>query len=282
MNSGIYEIKNLKTGRSYIGSSKNMFKRFKEHLTALRRGNHINVHLQRSFDKHGEDLFKFNVIEYTEDLFEREAYHIEQSDIIYNIGVVGGGDNLSNHPDREEIIKRITESCKESYANLSNDAKLANKLRNSGTSNPNYCKSHSLETRKRMADKRVEFFNSNPDAKDAISQGMTRYWKSMTPDEYAFVCHTRSKRMTDNNHFKGKSHTDDMKQAMSSHFKEKFAAMNSEERYALNPQTKKVEIDGIVYYGLSEAGRQLCVSPATLLYRIKSNSTKWKGYRYLD
>lgn len=58
--------------------------------------------------------------------------------------------------------------------------------------------------------------------------------------------------------------------------------MSSEERFALNPQIRLVEINGITYYGVSEAGRQLGVVLATIVYRIKSKSKKWDGYRYLD
>jgi predicted DNA-binding protein (UPF0251 family) len=84
------------------------------------------------------------------------------------------------------------------------------------------------------------------------------------------------------NHFKGAKHSIETRQALSDKIKEKYASMSSEEKYKLNPQTRLVEIEGITFYGVSEAGRQLGVSPATVVYRLKSQSKKWEGYRYLD
>lgn len=58
--SGIYAIVNLVNGKRYIGQTARGFdNRFKAHRTALRRKKHPNIHLQRSWDKHGEDVFEF-------------------------------------------------------------------------------------------------------------------------------------------------------------------------------------------------------------------------------
>lgn len=56
---GTYIIKNLATGMMYVGSAKSFDKRWKTHLKALRLSKHVNLHLQRSFDKHGEQAFVF-------------------------------------------------------------------------------------------------------------------------------------------------------------------------------------------------------------------------------
>lgn len=282
MNSGIYQIRNMHTGRVYIGSSKNILKRFREHLGALRRGVHINPYLQHSFNRHTEAAFEFKVLEYTTNLFEREVYHLRQTSKTYNLGSIGGGDNLSNHPNREDIIKRITESCKDAYARADDSYKETNKTRNTGQLNPNYGKRHSEETRKEMSKKRKQFFENNSEARNKLSESMSRYWNSMDIDSYTELCRSRSDRMTKDNHFKGANHSEETKQALSELFKSRYAAMSSEERFVLNPQTRLVEIEGITYYGVSEAGRQLGVVPATIVYRIKSKSKKWDGYRYLD
>ena len=52
--SGVYEIKNIKTDKRYIGSSQDIKYRFYQHLSMLRNGNHHSVHLQRSWNKYGE------------------------------------------------------------------------------------------------------------------------------------------------------------------------------------------------------------------------------------
>lgn len=58
----IYQMKNLKTGCIYIGSSINFHKRRLEHLSDLKGGFHHSPYLQRSYDKHGVDSFEFSIL----------------------------------------------------------------------------------------------------------------------------------------------------------------------------------------------------------------------------
>ena len=60
--SGIYQIRNLTNGKRYIGQSSNVFKRWMDGKSALIRGNFNNIHLQRSWDKYGEENFSFEVL----------------------------------------------------------------------------------------------------------------------------------------------------------------------------------------------------------------------------
>jgi group I intron endonuclease len=62
MNSGVYHIFNTITNKGYIGSSKRIDKRFKEHANELLKGKHRNKHLQNSFDKYGKDCFEFKIL----------------------------------------------------------------------------------------------------------------------------------------------------------------------------------------------------------------------------
>jgi hypothetical protein len=59
----IYGIQNQETGMLYIGSTVNAAKRSSDHIYALRRGDHPNSRLQRSYNNHGEGKFQFFVIE---------------------------------------------------------------------------------------------------------------------------------------------------------------------------------------------------------------------------
>ena len=72
--SGIYKLANKINGNFYIGSSKNLELRWKQHKYNLKRKKHINIILQRSWDKYGEKSFDFEIIEYCkkEKLFEKE------------------------------------------------------------------------------------------------------------------------------------------------------------------------------------------------------------------
>lgn len=59
---GIYKITNKINGKSYIGQSLYLERRFKEHRNKLNKGNHINPHLQNAWNKYGEENFEFEII----------------------------------------------------------------------------------------------------------------------------------------------------------------------------------------------------------------------------
>ncbi len=66
---GIYEIVNLADGRAtaYVGSSLDIKKRWGEHVRLLRRGQHNNPRLQNAWNKYGEGVFSFCVLEQVAD-----------------------------------------------------------------------------------------------------------------------------------------------------------------------------------------------------------------------
>lgn len=68
MTCGIYRIVNLKNGKSYIGSSAFIEKRWVNHRTTLNRNKHHCQHLQRSWLKHGHEAFAFEILEVTDKL----------------------------------------------------------------------------------------------------------------------------------------------------------------------------------------------------------------------
>lgn len=74
MASGIYIITCDITGRVYVGSSNNIQRRFWEHKSTLRNSNHANEYLQNAWNKHGEDNFTFEVLQYCS---ENSRYKIE-------------------------------------------------------------------------------------------------------------------------------------------------------------------------------------------------------------
>ena len=75
---GVYSIVCEYNGKGYIGSSKNIQDRWKRHLRQLKRGNHVNPHLQSTFDKYGESSFKFSVVELLPEASPKEIREVEQ------------------------------------------------------------------------------------------------------------------------------------------------------------------------------------------------------------
>ncbi len=57
--SGIYIIRNKQDKKFYIGSAVNIEKRFSEHIWALNKGIHNNIHLQRAWSRYGQNSFSF-------------------------------------------------------------------------------------------------------------------------------------------------------------------------------------------------------------------------------
>lgn len=59
--SGVYTIQNTVSGKTYIGSSRSLKRRFIQHRKALRDGTHYNKHLQYAWNKYGESAFVFKI-----------------------------------------------------------------------------------------------------------------------------------------------------------------------------------------------------------------------------
>lgn len=81
MNSiGVYKILNIVNNKFYIGSSsKSIENRWNIHRWHLRLNNHHNSKLQNSWNKYGEQVFEFSILELClkENCIEREQYFID-------------------------------------------------------------------------------------------------------------------------------------------------------------------------------------------------------------
>lgn len=135
---GIYKILNNVNGQFYVGSSVKIEHRWAAHLRSLRKGTHHNILLQRSWSKYGENSFSFIIVEIVKDphdLLLVEQRYLDSDELKLNIGKkASGGDNITNHPNREEIIKKITEASKISNSKNREHYSIIFK----GENNPNY------------------------------------------------------------------------------------------------------------------------------------------------
>lgn len=61
--SGVYTITHVKSGKVYLGSSKNIRGRWRDHQSSLEKGSHRNRYLQRAWNKYGATAFAFAVKE---------------------------------------------------------------------------------------------------------------------------------------------------------------------------------------------------------------------------
>jgi group I intron endonuclease len=113
--SGIYKITNKINGRYYIGSSINIKNRWNEHKRTLKQNKHDNDFLQKSWNKHGEESFLFEIIEYVLDLnklLEREQYYLDliihDKKISYNLCKTAG--NMLGFKHSDETKKKMSNS----------------------------------------------------------------------------------------------------------------------------------------------------------------------------
>lgn len=114
-NVGIYKITNVKNKKVYIGQSINLRKRIRDHKNELRKNKHRNVMLQRIYNKYGENIFVYEILEEceAEQLDSKEIFWIDffgANDRIYGYNFESGGNRLKKH--HEETITKISNSRK--------------------------------------------------------------------------------------------------------------------------------------------------------------------------
>lgn len=89
---GIYKIKCKINNKIYIGSTINLVRRKCNHFTKLDNKIHHNIHLQRSYEKHGKNNFEFIILEECSKdmLILKEQYYIDTYKPEYNILKIAG------------------------------------------------------------------------------------------------------------------------------------------------------------------------------------------------
>lgn len=242
---GIYRIKNLVNNKCYYGSSKQIEKRFTRHRKELKNNIHINCILQRAWDKYGEDNFLFEIIEECNInvLLEREQRYLDlQPD--YNIGISSsGGDNLSKNPNKNNIVKKITESVKRRY---------------------------DLMTDEEKKEKHSQPMETNPNWKGGTSFKYCECGVKISPINNSCInCRDKSGV---NNPFFGKQHAEETKKRLSEKRK---GTYNGE-------QNLPIIIDNMEYRSAGEASKILNIPMVTIRWRVKSKNKKFNNYKYKD
>ena len=121
---GVYKITNMTNGKFYIGSSKDVAKRWLQHQSDLNADKHGNPYLQNAWNKYGARNFKFEIIEEcsTEVQFEREQFYLNKlnpfDDNGYNIIRQISKEYMSDHC----MIKKCAR-CESDYQTFSHLSK---------------------------------------------------------------------------------------------------------------------------------------------------------------
>lgn len=115
--SGVYKITNNITGDFYVGSSHDIKQRWISHKCPSTHKRQPNSKLYKDMAEFGLDNFKFEVLEETADLREREQYWISQLHPTYN-------DRQANGIDTERC-KETSKRCSKEYYKIHRDKRLA-------------------------------------------------------------------------------------------------------------------------------------------------------------
>ena len=107
----IYRIINKVNGKFYIGSTKDISKRWYQHCFALNNNTHYNTHLQNAWNKYGEENFEFEILEECDD---NKQFEIEQ-EYLYKYQPFGeNGYNISTDiidPFKRSPMIKKCETC---------------------------------------------------------------------------------------------------------------------------------------------------------------------------
>ncbi len=260
---GVYKITCLSSGKYYIGYSKEINKRCQRHKTLIRTNQHGNILLQRAYDKYGCEDFTFETLHTCSTIDEAKALELQYLEdinirpFLYNMHYNNsGGDTLTYHPNRTEIIEKITKTIIELNNNMTKEEKQQ-KYGQNGEKNGMYGRTHTDEVKKRSS----EMHKGNTYCKGKKASDETRQKLSIVA----------SQRIGDANHFFGKHHSEETKQKISEANKGR-----------MPPITTQLVIDDKYYNSLTDASRELDIPVPTILWRLKSKNKKFENYKYAD
>lgn len=247
---GIYKIINLKNNKIYVGSAKNINRRWKRHICELNKQTHHNIILQNAWNKYGPDSFNFEILELVNDsneLLEREEHYIDKlqpfGKVGYNIALnASGGDILTGNPKRIEIIDKISNSMKKTWSNKPLEEKEAIRTKMLGENNPSW--------------------------NGGSSYKFCKCGKKIAPINN--TCRECMNYAEENNPFFGKHHTNKHKLTSSKNRKGKY----------YGSQNKPILIDNIEYKSIGDASLALGIEKLTIRWRVLSKNEKFKNYKY--
>lgn len=122
----VYILRNLSTGKVYVGSSVNGQRRLRQHERDLREQQHVNKYLQFAWNKHGKEDFLFVIHEECteENRVEREQWwidHLQASNPTFGYNISHSVVSTAPAPLRSRISKQYWE-------NLSDEEREAQSL----------------------------------------------------------------------------------------------------------------------------------------------------------
>jgi len=184
----IYHIVNLVNGNFYVGSTNNQRERFRTHRNKLRGSKHHCAHLQAAWNKYGEALFLFRVVEEVAD--EDMLQAAEDVWLAKHVGE----NNCYNHGRRSGAPWRgVPKELHPSFGKkLSNDQKALLRTARLAQPDPRLGKQHSEETKQRISKSKLANSSKYWQGKERSAEtkakigdaqrGVTKGPRTFTPD----------------------------------------------------------------------------------------------------
>lgn len=260
----IYLIINKITFDTYIGQTKNIKKRISRHFSDLKRNKHHSIYLQRAYNKYGKE--NFVLLEFIKNIDNNIINKLEENLIElfgnYNVSkLASGGDLLSNHENKKEIISKMRSTILTRYSNMSSEERKFLSINKMGIKNGMFNKNHTEETKRIMSEK--------------------HYTK-----KEGFISHIRGSKMSDetkqklskskigkepwNKGLKLKPLSSETKQKLSEKLKG---------RLPTNP--KKVYCEGKIFDTVELAAKYYSITSAGMIIRLKSKTKRMENFYYL-
>jgi group I intron endonuclease len=152
--SGVYMIVNKINRKRYVGSSENIYDRWKKHLGDLRKGIHHSILFQRAYYKYGEENFELIIMEEVKDrnqLVPREQTWLDFYKSYlpkngYNINRIAGSPLGMKHSE----ATKAKIGLKSKGRHFSKETREQMSLDRKGEKHHMYGKHHSKETKERI------------------------------------------------------------------------------------------------------------------------------------
>ncbi|USL86501.1 hypothetical protein CDGHABPJ_00037 [Pseudomonas phage OMKO1] len=248
-----------KEGKVYVGSARDLVKRVQRHFRDLSNSKHHNYPLQQEYDNGERFSLKYYRCESRESAFTLEQMWItkhEEEGNLLNIGRHSkGGDNLTRHNLKEQIIEKRSDTIRIRLDEIGAEARQE-KYGRLGEQNGMYGRTHTEEVKVALSE---------------LHTGNTYRLGIKASDETrARMSEIASQRTGERNPFYGKTHSEETRKKL------------TDNKRGIKPtNSNKLEVDGVVYLSQADAAKALGVSQGTITYRINSKNPKYSGYKVI-
>jgi len=244
----------------------------------LSKNIHINVHLQKSWNKFGIENFLFECIEeckiediksieqkYLNDIFKLKNPNKK----FYNIGVKSSGGDIKHNPKKLEIINKMKKSLKDRYSKMTIEQKEKRSENLKGSKNPNFGKKWNNEQRERMSKQRKGLVSKIKGKKleDIIGKERADINKRLNSE--------RGKKLIGD---KNPNYKNPCKPELKKYFSDIQKGKKSKN---FRMFCKPFKIENVSYVSLQDAAKDFNVNWGTIRHRIYSKSEKYNNYQLI-